>query len=114
MSMLILRFCTNFDYSKDFSLRYQQSNTALNEYEESAVFAVIWSDTMKNIGLCITKKAAKVRTLELIAIVNYPVIKPMFDDDNVEDVIITLALFDSILLTLMIYTRGLLPRDGSP
>ncbi|KAF8179207.1 kinase-like domain-containing protein [Pholiota molesta] len=71
--------------SKDFSLRYQNSNTALSEFEESAVFAVIWNDTMKNIGLCITEKAAKVRTLELIAIVNYPVIKSMVDDEDVED-----------------------------
>ncbi|KAF8185942.1 kinase-like domain-containing protein [Pholiota molesta] len=71
--------------SKDFSLCYQNSNTALSEYEESAVFGVIWNDTMKNIGLCITEKAAKVRTLELIAIVNYPVIKSMMDDEDVED-----------------------------
>jgi hypothetical protein len=112
--MLILRFYTDYDNSKDFSLRYQNSNTALSEFEESAVFAVIWNDTMKNIGLCITKKAAKVRTLELIAIVNYPVIKSMVDDEDVEDVSIILALFNLILLTLIIYTRSLQPRDGSP
>ncbi|KAF8961420.1 kinase-like domain-containing protein [Flammula alnicola] len=70
---------------KDFSLRYQNSNTALDEYEASAVFATIWSDTMKNVGLCITEKAAKLRTLELVAIVNYPMIKAMRDDDDMEE-----------------------------
>lgn len=62
---------------------------------------------MKNVGLCITEKSAKLRTLELVAIVNYPVIKAIQDDEDMDEVIIAFSLFviylSSTLLILNLY-----------
>ncbi len=58
----------------------------MDDYHSSATFANIWNETVKNTGLCITDKAVKIRTLELTALVNYPVINATADQEDSDEV----------------------------
>ncbi|KJA29094.1 hypothetical protein HYPSUDRAFT_196518 [Hypholoma sublateritium FD-334 SS-4] len=70
---------------KDFTLRYFASGTSLDDYNSTATFGNIWNETIKNTGLCITDKAVKIRTLEITAFVNYPVISATADQEDSDE-----------------------------
>ncbi|KAJ3495135.1 hypothetical protein NLJ89_g10676 [Agrocybe chaxingu] len=68
----------------DISLRYQESKTVISSENVHETLSSVWARSVKQLGLCVTEKAAKLKTLELTAVVNYP-IKPGNNIEHEQD-----------------------------